>query len=1071
MTPSDTHHQLLGRTAELHELAIGLERVASGQGCAYALVGEPGIGKTQLATAIATQATASGFAVHWGRAWETGGAPAYWPWRQVLESMQPQLASRAPEGPLALLWGHQRAGDFSTSDPAQARFELFDAVVRVLREQGQRQPTLCVLDDLHAADIASLELTIFAAGALNSSRIACVLTCRESEPQDNAARDALTRLLRRATKLTLRRLSFDETATLVRRSLPEANTDMVETLFRATSGNPLFLAETVRELAAGHAWDLAKHHQLPVAQGVALVVRDKLVRLESAEREALEAGAVIGREVPVELLASVLAEPLSKVKVLVQRLVSIGLWIQRGADHWLFSHALVRDALEQELTPARRAELHLKVAQVLDERVKAGHHEWSLARAHHALEAPKTPELVVQWVIAAAQQARAQRAYEEGVALLERARRELSMTDEQRIELLLVLGWAYGDLGEASTLQSTFDEALVLARKIKSSPLLARAVLGKGSQYLLGSIRVDLINSINEALSQLSENEVTLRARLLARKASAMMPAAMPDEPLALARQALKTITGSKDTPAVLDVAVAAGSALGDFAVPQERIEVNNQLVRLAREQGDRVLELRGLSRLVTDHFEAGDVAGADAFLLERDALATSLGHARFRWMTPVFRSMRAMLEGRFDVCDQAFVEAQQLALAASDDNALRCVAVHRAWVLLLQDRMGDVRAHEPDLLRRLQGVIAPFSEILRAQILARSGFLAPAALQLRRATGEHLHHLYSNNMLAVVAETAALVKDIEIAQLTQRALQPHIESNATVGLFGLACGVPVRALLGLLSHTLGAVDEAREHFELALERTDMMGARAHEVWVRLWYGEALMGQPPERAAAREILERCAALARQLHMPGVAERAELATSQAPIIAKRMSAVSSSFPRFTLTPHQSGWKLDREGVALMLKDSRGLGMLARLLERPGQELHCLELVSESSDEGRALDSDAGEVLDEKAKSAYRRRIEQLSVRIEDSEERGDAAGAEGARSELETLSRELSRAVGLGGRSRRIGSRAERARVTAQRRLREAIKRIGELDAEVSQHLERTIRTGTFCAYEPNRRVR
>jgi hypothetical protein len=80
-------------------------------------------------------------------------------------------------------------------------------------------------------------------------------------------------------------------------------------------------------------------------------------------------------------------------------------------------------------------------------------------------------------------------------------------------------------------------------------------------------------------------------------------------------------------------------------------------------------------------------------------------------------------------------------------------------------------------------------------------------------------------------------------------------------------------------------------------------------------------------------------------------------------------------------------------------------------------------------------------------------------------------AERARVELESLTRELSRAVGLGGRTRRAGSAAERARVTAQRRVREAIRRIGELDPDLARHLERTIRTGTFCAYEPNRRAR
>src|SRR5581483_2218709 len=126
--------------------------------------------------------------------------------------------------------------------------------------------------------------------------------------------------------------------------------------------------------------------------------------------------------------------------------------------------------------------------------------------------------------------------------------------------------------------------------------------------------------------------ERELHARLWARKASALTPSADPAVPLAIARKALDAIQGSADERAVLDVCVAAGSAMGDLGPADERAAVNTTLVRVARSLEDRVLELRGLSRLVADHLEVGDVARADAVLLERDALASSLGHARFRW-------------------------------------------------------------------------------------------------------------------------------------------------------------------------------------------------------------------------------------------------------------------------------------------------------------------------------------------------------------------------------------------------------------------------------------------------------
>src|SRR5207247_3408322 len=106
---------------------------------------------------------------------------------------------------------------------------------------------------------------------------------------------------------------------------------------------------------------------------------------------------------------------------------------------------------------------------------------------------------------------------------------------------------------------------------------------------------------------------------------------------------------------------------------------------------------------------------------------------------------------------------------------------------------------------------------------------------------------------------------------------------------------------------------------------------------------------------------------------------------------------------------------------------------------------------------------GELLDDKAKSAYRKRLATLADELEEAQDRGDSAKAERVREEHEALLKELSRAVGIGGKVRRAGAATERARVSAQRRLREAIKKITEADAELGAHLDATIRTGTFCA--------
>jgi hypothetical protein len=116
-------------------------------------------------------------------------------------------------------------------------------------------------------------------------------------------------------------------------------------------------------------------------------------------------------------------------------------------------------------------------------------------------------------------------------------------------------------------------------------------------------------------------------------------------------------------------------------------------------------------------------------------------------------------------------------------------------------------------------------------------------------------------------------------------------------------------------------------------------------------------------------------------------------------------------------------------------------------------------------------DAGEVLDAEAKRAYRTRMLELREELEEAEQWNDAVRAERARDELEALEAELSRAAGIGGRDRRVGKAAERARVNVQRRLTDALKRIAEIDAELGKHLGAAVRTGTYCSYVPERATR
>ena len=177
-----------------------------------------------------------------------------------------------------------------------------------------------------------------------------------------------------------------------------------------------------------------------------------------------------------------------------------------------------------------------------------------------------------------------------------------------------------------------------------------------------------------------------------------------------------------------------------------------------------------------------------------------------------------------------------------------------------------------------------------------------------------------------------------------------------------------------------------------------------------------------------------------------------------------------------------WSVVFEARTVRMRDLKGMRYLARLLTDPGREFHVLDLVAAEAARPARTDhgtpagpshipfGDAGEVLDAQAKDAYRRRLAEIDDDLEQAQASGDTERAAQADIERDFLIQELSRAVGLGGRGRRAGSASERARAGVTRAIRQAMARIGEHHPQLSEHLDRSIHTGTYCSYLPDPRT-
>jgi ABC-2 type transport system ATP-binding protein len=160
-----------------------------------------------------------------------------------------------------------------------------------------------------------------------------------------------------------------------------------------------------------------------------------------------------------------------------------------------------------------------------------------------------------------------------------------------------------------------------------------------------------------------------------------------------------------------------------------------------------------------------------------------------------------------------------------------------------------------------------------------------------------------------------------------------------------------------------------------------------------------------------------------------------------------------------------WTVGDRDSLFRLRDTKGLGYLAVLLANPGRELHALEL--EAGDAEAGPGSDAGEALDASARTAYRRRLEDLASELEEARGNNDVGRVERLEAEIDTISQELERAFGLGGRARRVGSAAERARINVTRAILGAVRKIEGHSTRLGRELSATVRTGAFCAYEPD----
>lgn len=1111
---------LVGRARELAELTDAFEHACASRGGVHLILGDPGVGKTRLAAALADHAAARGAAIVWTRGWGRA-SPAYWPWVEVVRSLCDGVdgtALRATLGPAAdellrlapelaeRLPGAQPPRDLApgAENSDIARFSLFDALVSLLRTRSSDAPVVVLMDDLQAVDEGSLVALDFVSRMLRDAAVLLVITMHERVPERSPEEQiALGNIARAGRRLVLGGLTSEDIARLIERasgSAPRAR--LAAAIHAVTEGNPFFAREILALLLAEGRLE-APPDELPLPEGVRETIRRRLEPLAPPAVKTLELAAILGRTFQLAALEHTSESGRDCVLTALEQAAELGLVVEvpETLAQYRFGHALIRETLLANMPASARMAGHRAVGLAL-EHVYRGVIDVHLPElAHHFLSAAPRGDLgkAVDYAERAANHALENLGYEQAADLFARGLEALGLLKpdpRRRAQLLLGLASAQSRAGRPAA-RATYETAVTVARSIGDDRILAGAALGIAPFALTpGFVDDEHVALLVEALERIGPSDDPLRVRLLSSLAVALYWSDAAQRRTQLGREALAMAErlGDDETLAFALSSVQLATC-GPDATPQG-LEWMRRLFGLTQRGGESTMTLAAHSRHIDVLLEMDDLAGADVAIETLDRVATEARDRRAAAYVPLHRARRAAIEDRFAEAHALIDAVATTAEQPSGSTIPITVASQRVALTWIQRGPGEIGAQV-----RAYADAVPAMPIWRAGVaaaLAAEGRLDEARSEFDRIADGGFRSLPRDNLwmvaIALLAEAAGPLQERERARELHALLAPFGGRNLvlpTAAFLG-----PADMWLGILARIAGDDEEALLRLASARATAKRHGARTALVRIAVEEAAILVDADADAGAgdagalqrAGDLLAEAATICDELELHWLGARVDILRERAggrPSIRPPPAAAVRDATPATLRLAGDIWTIAHERRTLHINDGRGMRLLALLLERPRLEVHCLDLVAAVDDgappgsalgiagvpqtSSRAsLQGSVGPSLDAQAKKAYRARIEALDDELAEAQAAGQDERVVRARAELEFVSRELARATGIGGRDRYSGSHSERARVNVTRAIRATLKRIGGYDAQLGRDLERTVQTGTYCAYRPER---
>jgi len=901
LTPS---FPFAGRSRELATLRTLIPR-AEGEGLRFALIGgEAGSGKSRLVREFAHEAAGAGALVLYG-ACDSAVRRPYGPFVEAIEQLvrsideETLLVTLGPHGEeLARLLPDlaQRVGELPppvVPDPDTERHRLHGAVGDLLSAAGRRAPLVVVIEDGHWADTPTLLLLRHLARGSCEARALVVTTFRDTEAEVPEALSAALVDLRRSegvVRLRLGGLSTPEISEFVERAVGDGPApdlaQVAQRLSELTGGNPFLMTElwrTVLETDTVSVFDGGARLALALVElgspeGVREVVSQRLARLSTATTRLLELAAVAGPEFDLSGIAqSGLSD--EERSAALEQAIAHGMIEEVPSPRlaFRFTHELVRRALYDRMPRLRRAELHLRVAEALEDAHAAGASGGLAELAYHfgAAAPVDGPDRAVEYSLLAGRAALRTLDFDEAAARFAFAL-ELGIEDVgRRVETQLELGTARFRAGGSDAAMDAFRAAAQIARSIGDARLLADAAIGfEEACWRPGITEEGAVELLEEAAHALGDEDSELRVMLLAGLGRAYAFVGDYGASDAIRQRAIAMARRLDDRLGLATVLVRSYWSRGDGSLAQT-LEMLSEARELAEALGASDLQTEAMEWRVAGLIAQGDLRDAEQELAEVHALAVRLRQPFTLHVAEHYASTIALCVGRLADAEAAAQRSHEWSRlltgrAASGIHGIQMFGIRRE-----QGRLAELAAVTRVLAGsdRLRGAWRPAF----AALLAELGMEHDARRELARVRQEGLDEYRSTLWVAsltYLTDACALVGDEALARQLYDELAPLSGRNVVIG-NGVACYGAADRYLGRLAATVGEHGRAIEHFEHALTVNRVTGATTWTAHTLYEYGRTLRmrGRHNDDGQASALLSESATLAERIGMPVLLARA------------------------------------------------------------------------------------------------------------------------------------------------------------------------------------------------------